>query len=461
MYDAEGHVVQSSDATYITNPGFEGQLAGWTGTGAWTQTGVASGVGALQLTGAQTESQTALLLPGETFRFQAALKAAAGSTTGYKVDYEKPGGTYSALLPLTTNAATAWTTVSYDIAIPQDGTGRVRLTFSVGGGSGTAYVDDVAVFTRFGATAYLADGRVDRTTDVLGRVRLYGYAAAAVHPAIFPTTVTANYVAGQPATADQNVTSTNTYDAWGRTLVTTDPDGVQATSVYGPNMTDVTATADGLNNTTTFTYDEIGNQRSSDDPVHPPATSTFSFFGDPVDVTAPDGIVTHYAYDGVGRQTSVTANYVAGGVGVAGVTNVKSTQTYDAFGNVTRTIGDVGGGLATSDVTTDATFDLTGQAISQTVYEDGTTTGPRTTTAFFNAAGRATGSRGPINPTAAASPVCPGSALKCNSVATLDMNGRTVATTDAYGVVTRNLVRLRRPAGPDHRQLHRRHLFGR
>jgi len=438
VYDAEGHVIQASDAAFLANPGFEGQLAGWSGTGTWTQTAPATGVGALQLTSTQTEYQAALLVPGETFRFQAAVKAATGNSAGYKIDYEKPGGAYFALLPLTLQTGTAWSSVSYDVTIPQDGTGRIKLTFSVGNGAGTAYVDDVAVFTRYAGTSYLTNGLVDAETDVLGRVTKYAYAATLIHPAIFPTTVTRNWISGQSATADRNVASTAVFDAWGRTTTATDPDGVALDTVYAANMTDVATTRDGLDNATNYLYDEIGQRTSVDDPVHPAATTTYTFFGGPLDVTAPDGVITHFVYDGVGRKLTSTANYVNGGSGVSGVNNVKTVFVYDQFGNVTRTVEDYLGGLATSDIYTDATYDLFGQVVTRTVYENGTTTGPRTTSAYFNTAGRATASRGPINPTAASAPICPPSgSTKCNSVAILDMNGRATQVTDAYGTLTK------------------------
>jgi RHS repeat-associated protein len=436
VYDDEGHITQQSDAAFVTNPGFESQLDDWTTSGSWTQTQVSSGVGALQLTGSQYAKQEPTLLPGETFRFQASIKAASGASAAYRIDYELPDETFAPLLPTTNDPGTSYHPISYDVTIPADGTGVVKVVFTVGG-SGTAYVDNVAVFTRYAGTGYLTNGRVDHTTDSLGRVTKFWYGVRADHPAIFVTTTTANYVSAQPETADQNVESTTDYDVWGRATTTTDPDGVTADTVYAANDTDVATTRDGLDNATTYLYDAIGQRTSVDDPVHPAATTTYTYLGQPLDATAPDGVVTHFTYDAVGRQTAVTANYTNGGSGVTGVTNVKTTQALDQYGNVTRTIADVGGGLGTSDTYTDTTFDLTGQVVTRTVYEN-STTGARTTTAYFNTAGKPTGSRGPIIPTAATAPLCPPSgSTKCNSVAVLDMNGRQVQVTDAYGKLTK------------------------
>ncbi|MEK6719843.1 MAG: RHS repeat-associated core domain-containing protein [Chloroflexota bacterium] len=437
-YDAEGHPTQVADPGFIANPGFEGQTSGWSGTGTWTQTAPYVGVGALMLSGTQTGYQSALLLPGETFRFQAAIKAASGSSTGYTIEYEKPGGTYSALLALTSDPVTTWKVVSYDVTIPQGGTGRVRLTFSVGAGSGTAYVDEVAVFTRFATTAYLTDGRVDSETDVLGRVTKYGYGAGVTLPAILPTTITANYVSGQSATADRNVSSSASYDAWGRAIVGIDPDGVVSTTTYAANLTDVASVADGLVNTTSFLYDEVGNRTRVTDPLNRVTTTTYSYLGDPVDVTAPDSVTTRFGYDAVGRATSIIANYTNGGSGTAGVANVKTGRTYDAYGNVTQEIADQGGGLGSSDAYTNTTYDLFGQPIAVTVYENAQSTGARTVTSYFDTAGRPAGTRGPIDPTSTSSPLCPQQAsTRCNELRALDWNDRATVITDAYGKVTR------------------------
>jgi RHS repeat-associated protein len=434
LYDAEGHLLQTADNGFLQNGGFETGLAGWTTTNASASTsGPNSGTASLALaaSGSATPATTPELLPGQTLRFQAALKASAGSLH-FGADYQRASD--SAWLPMlasTADGSTVWHTVSYDLAIPLDGNGLVRGTFTTNAGE-SGNVDDVAIFTAFAARAYLSNGLVSTQSDVLGHATLSGYAAGATYPGIFPTTSTANYKSGQPATADQNVVSSATYDAWGRTLVATDPDGKATTTTYAANMTDVSSVADGLGNTTSNTlYDEIGNVRTQLDPLSQSTTTTYTFLGDPLDVTAPDGVVTHNGYDGVGHLTSITRNYVSGGVGTAGVSNVKETRAYDFLGRVTRVIGDVG----VSDATSDTSYDYTGNVVNATVYPDGTAN-PRTTSTFFDEAGTPTGTRGPITPTGPPAPLCPGSgSFYCHRVSTVDLNGRVTATTDAYGKV--------------------------
>ncbi|MEX2548470.1 MAG: polymorphic toxin-type HINT domain-containing protein [Chloroflexota bacterium] len=246
--------------------------------------------------------------------------------------------------------------------------------------------------------------------------------------------MTANFVSGQPSTADQNVVTSQTYDAWGRGLVTTDPDGITETTTYASNKTDVASVADPLGNTTSFTsYDAIGQLLSEQDPLSRTQSTTYDWFGNRVDETDYAGVVTHSVYDGVGRLTSSYANWTSGGSGTSGVNNVRTTFTYDQFGQVTRQVSDAG----VSDATSDTAYDLLGNVTSETSYPNGTSNG-RTTTTYYGAAGMVVGSAGPIVPTSGSSPNCPETSptVKCNTITSVDMNGRASAVTDAYGKIT-------------------------
>jgi RHS repeat-associated protein len=436
-YNSQNELIETSDRGFIRNGGFESGTADWTlggSTASWDQSTVNAGFGSLKITGSGNATQVAMLLPGQTFRFQTALRTTSGAGATFQVDYQRASDqAYQALLPATTDPSSSWKLVAYDLTIPDTGTGRVRITLKIGSGSGTVYFDDVVVLTTYAGASYHADGRVDTKVDVLGRVTKYGYAATSAHPAVFPTSVTENFKSGQLVTADQNVTSTRVLDAWGREIATTDPDGVTTTITYAANRTDVASVADALGQTTTYqSYNAIGQLLSEQDPLGRIATTTYDGLGNPIDETAYDGVVTRSLYDGVGRLTSQYENWTNGGSGTSGVNNVRSTFAYDEFGRVTREVSDAG----VSGATTDTSYDLLGNKTSETVYPTGTSNG-RTTTTYFGAAGLPVGTRGPIPPTAAAAPDCPGvsPAVKCNTIAILDMNGRPVQFTDGYGKI--------------------------
>ncbi|MEP7378473.1 MAG: carbohydrate binding domain-containing protein [Chloroflexota bacterium] len=439
-FDSETHLLESSDNTFLTNGGFESGLDGWSTGGSTTAfeqgaTNVKSGFGSLKVTGTGNAYQSSQLVPGQTFRFQVGLKVGSGSGATYQVDYQRASdSSWQALLAPTTDSSASWKSNAFDLTIPADGTGLVKVTLKIGSGSGTVYFDDVVIMTTYAAASYLANGLADTRIDVLNRTTKFGYAASTAHPAIFVTAITANYVSGGASTADQNVVSSQTYNAWGLPLVSTDPDGVTSATTYASNKTDVASVANGLGNTTQFTsYDTIGQLLTTQDPLSRTTTTAYDWFGNPVDQTDFGGVVTHSVYDGVGRNTSVYANYVSGGSGTSGVNNILTTFAYDENGQVTRQVGDSGSGL--SNATTDTTYDLVGNFVTSTAYPTGTSNG-RTVTTYYGAAGLAVGSSGPIVPTAGSAPTCPGTSSKCNAISSLDMNGRSTLVTDAYGVQT-------------------------
>src|SRR5262249_29734751 len=81
---------------------------------------------------------------------------------------------------------------------------------------------------------YTANDQIDTETDPLGRVTKHQYDGSGNE-----TSTTANYVAGQSATADRNVVTSSAYDA----LTTAGKAGL------------ATSTTDAVGNTTTYTYD--------------------------------------------------------------------------------------------------------------------------------------------------------------------------------------------------------------
>ncbi|MEX2546489.1 MAG: DNRLRE domain-containing protein, partial [Chloroflexota bacterium] len=207
-YDANSNLLETSDATFLTNPGFESGLGGtWSFAGsttAWEQGAgnVNSGFGSLKVTNSGTATQTAQLLPGQTLRFQVALRVTAGAGATFQVDYERASdSTFQTLLAPTTDPSSSWKTLAYDLSIPTTGSGKIKVILKIGSGSGTVYFDDAVVLTTFAAASYFSEGRVDMKTDALNRKTKYTYVATTAHPEIFVTSVTANFVSGQPSTA--------------------------------------------------------------------------------------------------------------------------------------------------------------------------------------------------------------------------------------------------------------------
>jgi RHS repeat-associated protein len=443
-YDDEGHPVQVDDNRFFVNPGFEAGSAGWTvnattidGT---TTTHDPSSFRSLKLNPGGSAVQAAQLLPGQTVRFQAWVKSSSGTLTAALRYWDLNSASWE-LLPggTITSTASAWTQLSYDItmSLPAGATdGQLRIGFSA---SGTSWVDDVALMTSYVFNAYHPDGRPDASRDVLGRRTMWTYAASVAHPAIFPTGTVRNDVPSVSDPTIEDVTSSTTYDAWGRALVATDPDGVTSTSVYGANRTDVMSVLDGLGAATDYTWDEIGQRRTVETPLGFTTSTSYDWFGNALDVTTPDATTTHQVIDPVGRVTDRYLDWLSPGTVVTGTRNIRTQLVLDAYGRTTSRVEDVGGIAAT----TTTTYDQFSNLVSGTVYQDGTSSGPRTITSHFDPAGNAAGQAGPIAPTAGTAPLCPSSgSLRCNAVSVIDQNGQVTKTTDAYGTVTTFLYDL-------------------
>ena len=376
-YSSSGHPTQVTDQ-FLANPAFEGGAnAGWRTTSAtFEQTTVHGGIGALNVATGGTAIQEVTLVPGQTFRVQGWDRTAASGTASYKVEYWKRSGTPAwtafAGMPATftggSYAAHAW-----DLTLPADTDGRVRLTLANSAGSGTAYFDDIALFTTLAQTAYLTGGLPDTTTalspagtgTVLTKLT---YGPTAAHPAIFATQVMVNDVAS-PSDPSEDLQTVTTYDTWGRSLTVTDPDGVMVTTTYQDAgdgaMTDVEKVTDDVGNETTMTYDTVGNRLTVETPLHEVSATTYDLRNHPLIETgpSPDFVKTGHTYDLAGQETAVIANYVEG-TPSTGIDDVTTTYLRDAFGRVIRTDADD----TVTDAVTTATYDVLGTTLTSTVY---------------------------------------------------------------------------------------------
>ena len=474
FYDALGNVTQTDDNTYLANPAFESGTFGWQGTASayFASAGDANlhqptnDFGSLNVTGTAKATQTVTLAPGQTVRFQLWDKTGTGAHGSVLFKYWRlstPG--WVDLVTGINPSDASWTSHAWDAVIPMDSDGRVQVTLWNDTGTGTTYFDDLALLTSWGSMSYT----VGVPTLPLSTCTLQPNQGASATlcvrtgygtetspyavPAIFPKTVTADYVDGtySAASPDEDLITTTTFDAWGRATKTTDPDGVSSTTDYSAtNQSDIDDTKDGLGKVTSYAYDAVGDRISVGPPLHETTTTTYDLLDHPLIETAPDGTKAANVYNNQGQRTNSIANYVDGSPsGASGTDDLTTTYLYDAFGQVTSTIADDGTGLIKAK--TSQTYDLLGNVTSTTVYSDTAYSDARTTTAYFDTVTgttplvsrpKPTGSAGPILPGGTV-PACPGTtSTPCNAVTTLDAAGRAVISTDAYNVATRTYLDL-------------------
>lgn len=149
-------------------------------------------------------------------------------------------------------------------------------------------------------------------------------------------------------------TYTQTTDAWGNIIKSTDPQN-EVEYQYFSNGKPSSVTTNG--NTVSMTYDVAGNQTSLTDPDA--GTSTYTYAADGTLLTQTDGrgVETRFIYDDFGRIKSKqvglsTINYTYGETGVEKLRLIKETlddktveYTHDKYGRVLeekRTVGEHG-----------------------------------------------------------------------------------------------------------------------
>ncbi len=126
-----------------------------------------------------------------------------------------------------------------------------------------------------------------------------------------------------PLTGSVVASATVSYDALGRVVDSKDPLGHITRTEYDALGRPVTVTVNYVNGV----YDAA---RPDEDLQ---TVTTYDVAGNRTQVTDPNGIVTKFEYDLLNRLTAVVENYVSGGA-VDGKTNVRTTYTYDAAGNM-------------------------------------------------------------------------------------------------------------------------------
>ena len=479
----------------VANGDFEEGLSGWNANHGMVLTDPAtvtasSGAEAIALTGSNYTEQVVQAVPGQRIHLQLSGKVSGGALLGYRVEYWIPSsGTWASLGGEYTIGTAGWSTaaVQRNVPGPLNTTGLLKVTLRDQNALGTAYADAVLLIADWhawdykapsqsyhggsGRNAYIGDSLVEyrksfkpSSSGGTRLDRLY-YDIESGHAAIWPRRTVANYVDGTPGpTADEDVTTTTTFDVWGRPLSVTDPDGVATTTSFdGTNQTDIVSTRLGSLGPTTYAYDGVGNRTLTTTPLGRVSSAAFDYRNQQTSTTQPDGVVAKTVYDNYGRVSATYANNVDDNPATGdGTDDVLTTFAYDASGRVIQQDAECGsvGACATGglDARSTTSYDLLGNAVATTIFPNSNGGGtPRVTTNYFETTGPfggttysrtgASGLRLAIAPTASPAPLCPGTtATYCNTAsvwhlnnATLsatDMNGRSFATTDAYGIVT-------------------------
>ncbi len=243
-------------------------------------------------------------------------------------------------------------------------------------------------------TAYTPLGLTRMVTDPLGRVTRFGYdqfgqvtsktdpvadaAAAVTATETDPDLLTS-------ASADGGGITRYSWAPTGLQLSATDPTGARTEATYDELGRQLTATTverfpSTTNLTSSYTWDDAGNQIASRTPAGRTSTALHNPAGEPISVTDPVG-TTKYAYDGLGRRTEIND-----------ATNRRTMATYDALGNTTAAT-DYGTG-STALRTSTAEFDADGNRTAAVSAQ----TGARTSY-VYDAQGRLTTQTEPVSAT--------------------------------------------------------------
>jgi RHS repeat-associated protein len=170
-------------------------------------------------------------------------------------------------------------------------------------------------------------------------------------------------------TAPDGTFTTSTYDAAGRMTAATDARG-NTTTYTLDNAGRSTAVTNALGQTTSYTYDDAGKQLTMTDALGRTTTTLYDTLGRPTKVTAHDGTFTETFYDTAGRRTAqkdaagLVTNYEYDSQSrLTAVIDAQSQRTeyrYDSFGRQTQQIDALGR-------TTAYQYDVQGRRIKRTL----------------------------------------------------------------------------------------------
>jgi RHS repeat-associated protein len=205
-------------------------------------------------------------------------------------------------------------------------------------------------------STYDEEGKLVSSTDTMGRTTSYEYdewgrKSAMTDGAGRRTTYTYDVLDRVIGTTGPTGTTSTTYDALGRVVAQTDEHGRTSTTTYN-DIGRMIASKDYEGNVTGYTYDAVGNliasvndqgttsykydainrRISTTDAAGNTSRTVYDRLGNVSDEIAANGVVTHYIYDALQRNTAIIQNYKEG-VAASADTNVRMDYTYNAVGN--------------------------------------------------------------------------------------------------------------------------------
>jgi YD repeat-containing protein len=326
-----------------------------------------------------------------------------------------------------------------DLFGPDDGsditTGALTTTWTRDKrGLPTSMTDPDGAVTTY---SYDEGGQLAVTTQPASTAEAYGVAAVSARP----VTTTGYNTFGDIAETkdpDGNVV-TDGYDADGRqvsqTLPPYTPPGgspgtaVDTTAYDGDGL--VTSATDGLNNTTRYGYDQLGDQVTVTAPDNSVTTTAYDADSEPRSVTSPTGGVSQKTYDYLGRPLTATDIERSTGSGTAVYT---TGYTYnDATGG-----GFLSGKTSPDNVSTSYTYNAAGQQLSVTDGAGDTTSyaydalGRQVKLTYPGGTATATGYDEAGNPVTVSRLDASGTTLSATSAA-YDGDGNQLSATDAAG----------------------------
>lgn len=171
------------------------------------------------------------------------------------------------------------------------------------------------------------------------------------------TSLTENYIAGQPQSSDVNIITTFTYDKAGNVVATTDARG----------------------NTTTMRYNALDQRITSVDALGHDTTFSYTPLGDLLEIRNPRGFATQYRYDAAGRLSSIInarnemTNYGYDGNGnLTSLQNGRGITTRFEFDELNRLVKHIknyrpnAAAASDTNVATTYRYDLLGNVVEET-----------------------------------------------------------------------------------------------
>ncbi|MHB1524597.1 MAG: putative Ig domain-containing protein, partial [Candidatus Dormibacteria bacterium] len=265
---------------------------------------------------------------------------------------------------------------------------------------------------------YGSDGRISGQTDALGNSTSLGY--------------NIGNLSGTVTAPGASNSSSLSFDSLGNVTSATDPTGDKSSATYsGDYLTSQTQTVGSTQMTTQYSYDTHGNVTSVTDPLGNVSSTSYNSFGEPTSTSDAQGNTSTYQYDANGNLLSTTSpsgavasfTYDSHGEMLTATSAAgTATNTYDQYGNLTSTTTPQG-------VTTTNTYDALGNLLTSSwTWVD--PTNPSNTHVIE------TENTYDGNGNLVQTSTYDNGMLRSTTSSTYDADGHVISSTDQYGGVT-------------------------